>query len=128
MTVHEWVAAYGAAWEARDPAAAAVLFTDDASYRSLIYEAPHRGQEGVAEYWRTVTASQSDVRVQMGRPFVDGDRVAVEFWTNMNADVAPVTLAGCLLLDFAADGRCRRLREYWNFAAESADPPPEYGS
>lgn len=128
MTVQEWVDAYAAAWEARDPAAAAALFTDDASYRSLIFEEPHIGQDGVAEYWRTVTAGQSDVRVEMGRPFVDGDRVAVEFWTNMNANGAPVTLAGCLLLDFAADGRCRRLREYWNFTAEAADPPLEYGS
>jgi len=128
MTVQEWVAAYGAAWEARDPAAAAALFTEDASYRSLIYEEPHTGHDGVADYWRTVTATQSDVRVRMGKPFADGERVALEFWTNMNADGAPVTLAGCLLLDFAADGRCQRLREYWNFAVESADPPPEYGS
>lgn len=128
MTVQEWIDAYGAAWEERDPAAAAALFTEDASYRSLIYEEPHVGQGGVAEYWRSVTASQRDVRVQMGEPFVDGERVAVEFWTNMNADGAPVTLAGCLLLYFAADGRCRRLREYWNFVPGSADPPPEYGS
>ncbi|MFP5330902.1 MAG: nuclear transport factor 2 family protein [Acidimicrobiia bacterium] len=122
------MSAYGQAWEARDPAAAAALFTEDATYRSLIYEDPHLGHEGVTEYWRTVTATQSDVRVRMGRPFVDGDRVAVEFWTNMTADGAPVTLAGCLLVDFAADGRCRRLREYWNFTPESVEPPTEYGT
>jgi ketosteroid isomerase-like protein len=128
MTVDEWVKAYRQAWEARDPDAAATLFTDDAAYRSLIFEEPHVGTEGVADYWRTVTESQSDVAVRMGRPIVDGDRVTVEFWTTMQSAGVPATLAGCLLLDMAPDGRCRRLREYWNFLGETADPPAEWGT
>jgi hypothetical protein len=41
----------------------------------------------------------------MGRPFVDGSRVAVEWWTTMVDDGDEVTLPGCLLLTFEADGR-----------------------
>lgn len=128
MTVTEWIDAYRQAWEDRDPEAAASLFTEDAWYRSNIYEDPHEGRDGVTAYWSGVTSAQSDVSVQMGERFGEGDRVAVEFWTNMAVEGDPVTLAGCLLLDFAPDGRCRRLREYWNFEQGTHAPPPGWGT
>jgi hypothetical protein len=127
MTVEEWAKAYRKAWEDRDAEAAAALFTEDATYRSNIFEDPHRGHDGVAGYWQEVTAGQSDVRVRMGRPFGHGARVAIEFWTNMMVEDADVTLPGCLLLDFAEDGRCRRLREYWHYQPGAFDPPAEWG-
>jgi nuclear transport factor 2 (NTF2) superfamily protein len=126
-SLDEWIAGYRSAWEERDPAAAASLFSSDSTYRSNIFEEPYRGQDGVRQYWATVTASQSEVQVRMGRPFVDGDRVGVEFWTNMRVAGDPVTLPGCLLLDFDEAGLCRRLREYWHFMPGRFDPPPEWG-
>lgn len=126
-TVEAWIEAYRVAWEERDPQAAADLFTEEATYRSNIFEVPHLGQAGVADYWAAVTEAQSEVTVRMGRPFVDGDRVAVEFWTNMEVDGEAVTLPGCLLLQMAADGRCERLREYWHYQPGRYDPPPEWG-
>jgi predicted SnoaL-like aldol condensation-catalyzing enzyme len=124
--VERWVGAYRKAWEERDPAAAAALFTDDAAYRSMIFEEPHHGRQGVADYWATVTEQQDEVRVRMGRPFADGDRVAVEFWTTMLSSGDPVTLAGCMLLDF--DGAlCRRLREYYDFTPGTSEPPAGWG-
>jgi hypothetical protein len=71
-----------------------------------------------------VTASQSQVSVRMGRPFVDGNRVAAEFWTTMLVDGAETTLPGCLLLEFGDDGRCRSLREYWHFEGGLLEPCP----
>lgn len=126
-TLDEWVEAYRLAWESRDPDAAAQLFTPDATYRSNIYETAHEGREGVSDYWRSVTAAQSDVRVRMGRPFADGKRVAVEFWTAMDMSDDEATLAGCLLLDFDDDWLCRRLREYWNFTPGTHEPPRDWG-
>jgi hypothetical protein len=63
-----------------------------------------------------VTSQQRDATVTMGRPFVDGSRVAVEWWTTMVSEGEEVTLPGCLLLQLEPDGRCSDLREYWNFA------------
>lgn len=123
----EWVAGYRSAWEERDPDAAASLFSAGATYRANILEEPYQGREGVRDYWATVTAAQSEVQVRMGRPFGDGDRVTVEFWTNMLVSGDPVTLPGCLLLDFDDDGLCRRLREYWHFVPGRFEPPPEWG-
>ncbi len=127
LSVADWVEAYRIAWEERNADMAAALFADGSTYRSNIFEEPHFGRDGVHAYWSSVTAVQSEVRVRMGRPFVEGDRVAVEFWTNMKVDGDPVTLPGCLLLDLDAEGVCRRLREYWHFMPGTFDPPPEWG-
>ena len=126
--VETWAEAYRVDWETADADAAAALFSEDSSYRSEIFEDPHRGRSGVAEYWTGVTSSQSDASVTMGEPFVDGDRVAVEFWTRMKVDGAPVTLAGCMLLRFADDGLCSDLREYWQFTDGDHEPPGGWGS
>ncbi len=127
MTLDQWVEGYRRAWEERDTDAAADLFTDDATYRSNIFEEPHAGRGGVAGYWQTVTAVQSEVRVRMGRPFADGARVAVEFWTNMKVNGEDVTLPGCLLLEMAPGGRCRALREYWHYQPGTFAPPVGWG-
>ena len=127
QTLEGWVEGYRLAWVNRDAQAVAALFASDGTYRSNIFEDVHQGQAGVKAYWETVTTSQSDVRVQMGRPFVDGSRVAVEFWTNMKVDGAEVTLPGCLLLDFDDGWLCRALREYWHFAPGSMKPPDGWG-
>jgi hypothetical protein len=126
-SVDDWIESYRLAWENRDADAAARLFTPEATYRNNIFEPPHQGQDGVHDYWAGVTEGQSDVAVRMGRPFVDGKRVTVEFWTNMKIDGGDTTLAGCLLLDFDDDWLCRRLREYWFFVPGNFDPPPEWG-
>lgn len=125
---NEWADAYRKAWETADPEAAAALFTDDATYRSEIFEEPHRDRSGVFEYWTGVTSAQSEVTVRMGRPFVDGQRVAVEFWTNMVVEGSPVTLAGCLLLTLDDSGLCSDLREYWHFTDGDHRPPEGWGT
>jgi hypothetical protein len=123
-----WIDEYRLAWENRDPDAAAALFTDDATYRSNIFEEPHRGKDGVRAYWADATSSQSDVTVKMGTPFADGRRVTVEFWTNFKVDGEESTLPGCLLLEFDDEWTCRALREYWHFGAGRLDPPNGWGA
>lgn len=127
MSTDEWVEGYRVAWENRDADAAAALFTPDATYRDSIFEEANQGREGVFSYWQGVTADQTDIRVRMGSPYADGSRVAVEFWTNMKAEGDDATIGGCLLLDFADDGLCRRLHEYWAFTPGAHEPPTEWG-
>jgi ketosteroid isomerase-like protein len=129
MDVVSWLEAYRVAWEEADADAAAALFTEDATYRSLIFEEPYVGRGGVREYWQGVTATQEDVRVLMGHPFGDGDRVAAEFWTTMRSDGQEITLPGCLLLDFDDEGLCRALREYWHYQPGGrVEPPAGWGT
>ena len=57
---------------------------------------------------------------------VQGDRVAVEWWSMVMEDGDPTTDAGGLFLTFE-DGRCSELREYWNLAAEAVNIPEGWG-
>ena len=125
--VRDWAEAYRKAWEEADSEAVANLFTEDSSYRELIYEQPSLERSGIMDYWTRVTATQADVTVRMGEPFVDGDRAAMEFWTTMAVEGNPVTLAGCLLLRFDG-GLCSELREYWNFTEGTQQPPEGWGT
>jgi hypothetical protein len=122
-----WLDAYRRAWEQADTPAVVGLFTSDATYRSHPLRPAHTGPDGIAAYWTGATTDQRDVRVRLGAPIVDGDRVAAEWWTTMLAGDDPVTLVGCLLLTFASDGRCRSLRECWNLRSQLQDPPPDWG-
>jgi hypothetical protein len=128
MDLPDWIETYRKAWETRDTALVLTLFTEDASYRSNPFEEPHVGQEGIRAYWEGVTGVQRDAAVKMGRPFVDGDRVAVEWWTTMVSEGEEVTLPGCLPLRIEPDGRCSDLREYWNFTAGTHGPFEDWGT
>jgi hypothetical protein len=127
IDVETWVERYAGAWVDMDAEAAAALFTDDATYRSFIFDEPHVGRDGVRSYWSEVTSTQSDVQVRMGRPIFEGRRAAVEFWTNMQSDGADVTLVGCLLLIFDDEGSCQSLDEYYEFAQGRIEPPEIWG-
>ncbi len=128
IDVENWLESYRRAWEDKDSNAAAALFSEDVSYRSNIFEAPYRGRDGVLSYWSDVTSTQEGASVRMGRPFVDGNRVAAEFWTVMSNEGTEITLPGCLLLEFTVDGLCRSLREYWQVEVGPHQPPPEWGT
>jgi ketosteroid isomerase-like protein len=127
LTVKEWIETYERAWNERDDSLAASLFTEDGVYCSHLLQPPAIGQEGVAEYWRTVTATQSEVDARLGEPIQSGSKVAVEFWTRMKNAGEPVTVAGCMLLRMANDGRCEELREYWFFEPADHAPPEIWG-
>jgi ketosteroid isomerase-like protein len=129
MSVQEWIDAYGRAWETRDADAAAAIFTPDSIYRDHPLGPPHVGQDGVRSYWANVTSTQDQVKVRFGTPVAsaDGDRAAVEWWVTMLNEQAEVTLTGILYLRFAADGRCKELREAWHFEPGHHEPPAGWG-
>lgn len=127
MDAESWAEKYRIAWITADSQAVSALFAEDGTYRSDIYEDPHRGRAGIEAYWSDVCAGQSDVAVQMGTPMVEGQRAMVEFWTTMAIEDVPVTLAGSLLLRFEEGGLCSELREYWNFIDGTHQPPDGWG-
>jgi len=128
VTLLEWLEAYRRAWEGADVEAAVALFTDDAVYRSHPFREPHVGHEGIRRYWAGATSGQANVSVAFGEPVAAGRHAAVEWWTRMHQQGEDVTLPGCLVLQFAADGRCEELREYWHIEPGLHDPPPGWGA
>jgi len=129
-TQHEyadWLARYRRAWIERNADDASLLFTEDAVYREQPFQNPFRGRAAIRDYWHRVTASQTRVELQYGRALVDGRRLAVEWWANLETTGGPVTLAGEFLLLFADTGECRELREYWVLTQARVEPPPGWG-
>ena len=128
MDVESWIESYARAWETANEDLAASLFTEDASYLSSPFREPFRGHDEIRRYWRRGAGSQHETRVLMGRPVVDGRRVAVEWWTTMIEAGGEVTLPGCLLLHLEPDGRCSDLREYWHVEPGRREPFSGWGN
>jgi ketosteroid isomerase-like protein len=113
--VSAWLAAYGAAWEAHDGAAAAALFTEDATYEWGPFDEPLVGRAAIRERWGAATEDQGTVRFAARPIGSDGDRAFVRWQVSMHAQdsARPVELDGIFVLDFAPDGLCERLQEWW---------------
>src|ERR687897_234234 len=90
----DWLARHCRAWIERDADAASQLFTEDATYREQPFQAPFVGRAAIGDYWSKVTASQRDVELRYGQAIVDGPRLAVEWWANLQTTDGPLTLAG----------------------------------
>jgi len=127
MDADNWIDRYARAWRERDADLAADLFTEDAVYRTHPLRDPHRGRTAIRDHWRGHTDADNDLDLRFGIPLVDGNRAAVERWATVEDDEDEVTLAGCLVLRFAADGRCAELREYGHLESGRQDPPTGWG-
>jgi hypothetical protein len=128
VTREEWIERYRRAWETADADEVAELFTPDASYRSSVFREPFLGGEAIRQYWLRGAGTQREIVVRMGRPVETAARMAVEWWTTMiDPEEGEMTLPGCLLLRFAADGRCQDLWEYWQVQPGRQDPPEGWG-
>jgi hypothetical protein len=118
----DWLDRYGAAWEARDADLAASLFSAGATYQVTPYEEPHRGPAGVRAYWADVTAGQRNVQFGYEILAVAGNTGIAHWHAAFDVADSPahLRLNGIFVLDFDADGRCSRLREWWHLDAGEA--------
>jgi hypothetical protein len=124
----DWLARYRRAWIERDADAAGLLFTEDGIYREKPFDAAYVGRAAIRDYWANVTASQTAVELRYGQPVVDGRRVAIEWWANLETTGGALTLAGEFMLLFAESGECRELREYWLLTQGRVEAPPGWGA
>ncbi len=121
--VEGWLKRYAEAWRTGDAEAATALFTEDCKFRSH----PFREPEDVREYTRRSFSEEENVEPHFGQPVVEEDRAAVEYWAAMREDGFDLTLAGCIVMRFAPDGRCAEMRDVWTTAPELLSPPPDWG-
>ena len=111
-----WLRAYGQAWVDRNPVAAAHLFAEDVEYYETPFDEPARGTDGVRRYWAENTEVQRDVKFRHEVLAVDSSRGIARWWAEYVRPATGVraTLDGIFVLEFAPDGRCRRLMEWWH--------------
>jgi nuclear transport factor 2 (NTF2) superfamily protein len=116
-----WLRAYQRAWEGRDPAAAALLFTEDSEYYWTPLDPPQRGRAGVAAAWEGAVSQQRGIRFTFDILAINGNK-GIAAWradfTRLPA-ATTVRIEGVLTADFAEPGQCRLFREWWH-SAETA--------
>jgi hypothetical protein len=128
LTPDQWIESYRRAWIEADSELVTTLFAERGEYWWNVLEQPAVGREEIKRYWDGETERQADVDVVFGTPFpIAADRIVVEFWTRMRFEGTPVTLPGCMFLQFDGDGRCLALREYWIQAEGDKAPPDRWG-
>jgi nuclear transport factor 2 (NTF2) superfamily protein len=116
VDVTGWLARYEKAWESRDPDLAASLFTADATYHEMPFDAPLAGREAIRQYWARVTADQRDVDFR-AKPIVESGSGGVAEWTatfRSESSGATIELSGVFVLEFDRAGLCTSLREWWH--------------
>ena len=116
QALESWLQKYGAAWEARDAAAAGKLFAPDATYHEMPFDAPKQGRVGIEEYWRTVTAEHRDVKFESKVISVSGNTGVAHWHTRLKiaSTGATLELDGVFVLEFDEKGVCKSLREWWH--------------
>lgn len=114
--LEKWLTGYCTAWENRDADGAARLFTPDALYYETPYSEPFRGQDGIRNYWTSVTADQRDISVGSDVVGVIGSTGIARFSAKFTlaSTGAVVELNGVFLLEFNGQGLCTTLREWWH--------------
>jgi hypothetical protein len=111
-----WLVRYKQAWEQRDSAQAAALFTDTAPYHEMPFDAPKAGRTGIRDYWVTVTADQRNVAFKSQVIAVNGQTGVARWSASLTsaASGARVELDGVFILKFDGTGLCSELREWWH--------------
>ena len=111
-----WAATWTAAWEAHDVEAVVALYADDCVHRSTPFRPPHRGRQAVRKYVTQAFADEQRIdEVRFGAPVVEGDRACVEYWARfVDRQGTAMTLAGCAMARFDADGLITDVRDYWH--------------
>jgi uncharacterized protein (TIGR02246 family) len=111
-----WAATWTAAWQAHDVEAVVALYAEDCVHRSTPFRPPHRGRQAVRDYVTQAFADEQRIdEVRFGTPLVQGDRACVEYWASfLDQHSTAVTLAGCAMARFDADGLIIEARDYWH--------------
>jgi uncharacterized protein (TIGR02246 family) len=120
-TLGQWLDKYGLAWETQDPAAAAAIFTADASYAWGPFNEPICGREAIRAAWQHATqGQQKGIRFGYEILAVTGAHGIARWWASMTATSSgrEVRMEGIFLITLDEQGFCETFREWWN-----EDPP-----
>jgi uncharacterized protein (TIGR02246 family) len=111
-----WAATWTAAWKAHDVEAVVALYAEDCVHRSAPFRPPHRGRQAVRDYVTQAFADEQRIDdVRLGTPVVQGDRACVEYWASfLDQHGTAMTLAGCAMAQFDADGLITEARDHWH--------------
>lgn len=111
-----WLDRYKQAWEGRDSTLVGALFSEDAIYHEMPYDAPLQGRAAIEAYWTRVTATQRDI-VFTYEVLACTNNVGTAHWhaafTSTEGGAA-IELDGVFVCTFADAQTVSALREWWH--------------
>jgi hypothetical protein len=113
---NNWLDAYGRAWEARDPRAAAELYAADGTYQVTPFVEPLRGHEAIFDYWTEVARMETEISFSYEILAVLA-QFGIARWRASFVIMPPglpTKLDGIFLITLNAAGKCTSLREWWH--------------
>jgi len=114
-TARKFLARYQEAWETRNAALAASLFTRDAHYWENPFGAPIIGREAIRVYWEAAIHAQEEIYFEVKNSFLHRFTLVAE-WTckyKYRPSGERRELAGILIADFYGQ-QVRSFRECWH--------------
>jgi ketosteroid isomerase-like protein len=119
----EWLDAYGAAWERRDPEAAAELFAEDALYQWGPFGRRLRGRIMIREAWAEAVETQANVKFGYEVLAATARGGIARWWCSMDVPSRNVRERdeGIFRLAFDDSGLCTSLEEWFNSNVEPLD-------
>ena len=121
-TVGEWLESYGRAWQTFDGDAWVALFSEEAEYHEDPFGTPLVGHNALRAYLLDASASERDVEFTVERHWVSGTTGLAAWHAAFVRKPGDehARLAGFLTVEFAADGRADRFREWTTQAPETS--------
>ncbi|MFI7081748.1 nuclear transport factor 2 family protein [Micromonospora sp. NPDC049903] len=118
-----WADAWATGWPAQDGERIVALQAEQGDHWASMFR-PCRGRAGLRAYVEECFGEETrPAEVWFGAPRVDGDTATVEYWAITYPYDQPVTLSGCSVVRFDADGLVTESRDY-SHAKEGRIPPP----
>jgi hypothetical protein len=121
-----WARTWERAWPAKDGAAIAALYAEDATYRSHPMRDPEPG--GASAYVQREFAAEDSIECRFGEPMAGGDRAVVEWWASWVEKGRELTLAGATVLRFDQEGQVVDHVDYWADGEGRIPPSAGWGS
>jgi uncharacterized protein (TIGR02246 family) len=115
-TFKSWLEAYGHAWTARDPEAAADLFAKDGVYQVTPFVEPMRGRSAIFNYWVHVAETERDIQFGYEILAVTQEVGVARWWASflIVPQELQTKLDGIFLITLDSGGSCQSLREWWH--------------
>ena len=115
-TFADWLDAYGTAWQQKDAAGFAALFTGDCTYYWTPFDPPYVGHEAIAGAFTRAVSTQEAIAFRASIVSVDAE-TGVARWTctfTRRPEGHGVALDGILIARTAGGHTCSEFREWWH--------------
>ena len=108
------IAAYAAAWKARDRDAWLGTFAADATQEDPVGDPVHRGIDEIGRFWDNAMERYEFIEIVPREIHVAGHEAAMVWTINGRVPEGDVTFDGVDVFTFDADARITSVRAYWS--------------